>query len=250
MMPELFGRLVQQPNTPWVTGAATLAETPQDVLTQAAGGVLFVEELATLSRGAQRGLAFAAERAARQKVRIISFTAEDPELLVAERGFDADLLARLSGVVMRLPMLREFAEDIPEIASLMLSQLVEARVCPPRRLSTAALNALRQAPWQRNLESLAQVVRSAALTSLEEEIGPKDVERVLGPEAPDAVAPGISLDQPLREAREAFERAYLEHHLAREQGSIARVADKSGLERTHLYRKLKQLGIGLVRRDE
>jgi DNA-binding NtrC family response regulator len=132
----------------------------------------------------------------------------------------------------------------------MLSQLVEGRVCPPRRLSTAALNTLRQAPWQRNLESLAQVVRSAALTSLEEEIGPKDVERVLGPEAPDAVAPGISLDQPLREAREAFERAYLEHHLAREQGSIARVADKSGLERTHLYRKLKQLGIGLVRRDE
>jgi DNA-binding NtrC family response regulator len=250
MMPELFGRLVQQPNTPWVTGTAALAETPQDVLTQAAGGVLFVEELATLSRGAQRGLAFAAERAARQKVRIISFSAEDPELLVAERGFDADLLARLSGVVMRLPMLREFAEDIPEIASLMLSQLVEGRVCPPRRLSTAALNTLRQAPWQRNLESLAQVVRSAALTSLEEEIGPKDVERVLGPEAPDAVAPGISLDQPLREAREAFERAYLEHHLAREQGSIARVADKSGLERTHLYRKLKQLGIGLARKDE
>lgn len=58
----------------------------------------------------------------------------------------------------------------------------------------------------------------------------------------------LSLDQPLREARDAFERIYFEHHLAREGGSMTRVADKTGLERTHLYRKLKQLGIELTRR--
>ena len=55
----------------------------------------------------------------------------------------------------------------------------------------------------------------------------------------------LALDLPLREARDAFERAYFEHHLAREQGSMTRVAEKTGLERTHLYRKLKQLGIDL-----
>ena len=53
------------------------------------------------------------------------------------------------------------------------------------------------------------------------------------------------LDVPLREAREAFERAYFEHHLHREHGSMTRVAERTGLERTHLYRKLKQLGIDL-----
>ena len=53
----------------------------------------------------------------------------------------------------------------------------------------------------------------------------------------------ISLDQPLREARDAFERVYFEYHLARENNSMTRVSDKTGLERTHLYRKLKQLGI-------
>jgi len=58
----------------------------------------------------------------------------------------------------------------------------------------------------------------------------------------------LSLDQPLREARDAFERIYFEHHLSREGGSMTRVADKTGLERTHLYRKLKQLGIELTRR--
>ena len=55
----------------------------------------------------------------------------------------------------------------------------------------------------------------------------------------------ISLDIPLRDARDAFERAYFEYHLARENGSMTRVAEKTGLERTHLYRKLKQLGVDL-----
>ncbi len=53
----------------------------------------------------------------------------------------------------------------------------------------------------------------------------------------------LSFDMPLREARDAFERVYFEHHLAREGGSMTRVAEKTGLERTHLYRKLKQLGV-------
>jgi DNA-binding NtrC family response regulator len=57
----------------------------------------------------------------------------------------------------------------------------------------------------------------------------------------------LPLDAPLRDARDAFERAYFEHHLLREQGSMTRVAERTGLERTHLYRKLKQLGIDLSR---
>jgi DNA-binding NtrC family response regulator len=59
----------------------------------------------------------------------------------------------------------------------------------------------------------------------------------------------ISLDQPLREARDEFERVYFEYHLARENNSMTRVSDKTGLERTHLYRKLKQLGIEARKRS-
>jgi len=58
---------------------------------------------------------------------------------------------------------------------------------------------------------------------------------------------GVALDQPLRDARDEFERVYFEFHLARENFSMTRVADRAGLERTHLYRKLKQLGIELAR---
>jgi len=60
-------------------------------------------------------------------------------------------------------------------------------------------------------------------------------------------AVGVNLDQPLREARDAFERVYFEYHLIRENFSMTRVADRAGLERTHLYRKLKQLGVELGR---
>ena len=57
----------------------------------------------------------------------------------------------------------------------------------------------------------------------------------------------FELDRPLREARDAFEKSYFEFHLAKENGSMTRVAEKTGLERTHLYRKLKQLGVDLSR---
>lgn len=68
---------------------------------------------------------------------------------------------------------------------------------------------------------------------------------VMAPSLPSSDTPlfGLSFDLPLREARDAFERAYFEHHLIREGGSMTRVAERTGLERTHLYRKLKQLGV-------
>ena len=94
------------------------------------------------------------------------------------------------------------------------------------------------------------MVRSLATAGQEGEIGAEDVRRALESCAsPVAVNAELSFDQPLREARDAFERAYFEQHLAAEGGSIARVAEKSGLERTHLYRKLKALGIPTGKKD-
>jgi DNA-binding NtrC family response regulator len=72
---------------------------------------------------------------------------------------------------------------------------------------------------------------------------PPVVPLSLGPQAEQS----FDLDRPLREARDAFEKSYFEFHLAQENGSMTRVAEKTGLERTHLYRKLKQLGVDLSR---
>jgi DNA-binding NtrC family response regulator len=71
--------------------------------------------------------------------------------------------------------------------------------------------------------------------------------QLVAPGAPGAPEARFDLDRPLREARDAFEKSYFEFHLAREGGSMTRVAEKTGLERTHLYRKLKQLGVDLSR---
>ena len=95
-------------------------------------------------------------------------------------------------------------------------------------------------------------MRTLALTTSGEEIGVNDVGQALPSfGVPPASRTGdLALDLPLREARDAFERVYFEHHIAKEGGNMSRVADSVGLERTHLYRKLKQLGIKLVRRTE
>jgi len=250
VMPELYARYLQQPNMPWIDAAHALNEGSQDFLQQAAGGVLFVGELAVLSKNQQKHLAFLAARVEKMSVRLVSFTAEEPKHLVESLGFDAALMQALAGIVIALPALREHPEDIPDIATLMLAQLVETRFCPPRNFSTGALNVLRYFSWPGNLEDLAAAVRTLALTSLEEEIGAGDAERVVPQFARRVAEAGLSLDLPLREAREAFERSYFEHHLAQANGSIARVAESSGLERTHLYRKLKALGIFAGRKED
>ena len=250
VMPDLYARYLHQPNTPWVNATHALIDGSQDILQQATGGVLFIEELSALSKNQQKHLAFLVPRAEKARIRLVSFTAEEPKRLVEQREFDATLMQALSGIVIALPALRDHPEDIPDIASLMLAQLVETRFCPPRNFSTGALNLLRNFSWPGNLEDLAAGVRTLALTSLEEEIGTRDVERVLPQFARQPTGADVQLDLPLREAREAFERTYFEHHLAQANGSIVRLAERSGLERTHLYRKLKSLGIPTGRKDE
>lgn len=250
VMPELYARHLQQPGMPFVVAGAALAEGPQELLNQAAGGILFIEELATLSKPQQKGAVFVAQRSEKQKVRLVSFTCEDNTRLLEERGFDGTLLAQLSQLTLMLPSLREHAEDVPDLATMLLTQLVEARVCSPRSFSVAALNLLRNHAWPRNIDELQQAVRSAAMAALDEEISTQDVQLVLPPANPlmENGVVGELLEMPLREAREAFEKIYFEHHLSRE-ASMSRLADRSGLERTHLYRKLKSLGIQSKKED-
>jgi DNA-binding NtrC family response regulator len=250
MRPELFARLLAAPSAPFLSGAELLAEPPSELLAKATGGILFFPDLARLARGEQRSLEFLLTRAEKHKVRLVSFSPLDVRSLAEKHDFDPDLGARLSELTLRLPALREFAEDVPDLASLMLAQVVEARACPPRRLSIAALNALRHHVWPGNLTELEGVVKDLALSSLDEEVQLDDVERVLAGRAVPGALPEVLLDRPYREAREAFERVYFEHLLSREHGSMSRVAERSGLERTHLYRKLKALGLPVGRREE
>jgi DNA-binding NtrC family response regulator len=250
MRPELFARLLVPAGAPFIAGTEALAEPPSELLGKAGGGVLFLPDLTRLERAEQRHLEFLLPRADKYKARIVCYSPVDVRALVEKHEFDPDLCVRLAELTLKLPAVREFAEDVPDLASLMLAQLVEARVAPPRRLSIASLNALRHHSWPGNLAELENVVKDLAFTSLGEEIEVHDVERVLAARGAPATMPEVALDRPYREAREAFERIYFENLLTREHGSMSRVAERSGLERTHLYRKLKALGLPVGRREE
>ena len=250
MLPEMFARLLAAPGAPFLAGSELLVDASTELLGRAAGGVLFLPDLSRLTRNEQKNLEFLLARAEKQKARIVSFSPVDLRLLVERQGYDPGVVARLGELTLRLPPLREFAEDVPDLAALMLAHLVEARACPPRRFSIAALNALRHHRWPGNLAELEHAVKNLAITSLEEEVRIEDVERVLAAQGVQVSSPELGLDRPYREAREAFERVYFENLLAQERGSMSRVAEKSGLERTHLYRKLKALGLPVGKREE
>ena len=153
------------------------------------------------------------------------------------------------------PTLFELRDEIPEISAHLLTHLCEAGEIAPRRLSTGALNALRQHFWPGGYGELKSAVKSLALTTIEEEITAEDVNRLLAPNVAleSAALGGLNSDVmalPLREAREVFERLYFEHHLRLEAGNMTRLSEKTGLERTHLYRKLKDLGLRAGRKEE
>jgi two-component system nitrogen regulation response regulator NtrX len=249
VMPELYARALHQPGTAWINAGSFLGKAGTQEAHPATGGVLFIDELGRLSPNQQKHLGFLAGQPERFKLRVVSFSSQGLRRLSESQGLDAGLATRLSEVVLPIPPLRELVDDIPDLAQAFLGRLIESRDCPPRRFSPEALRALCGHDWPGNLEDLAGAVRSLAATALGEEITAAEAAATLREFAGEGPLAELPLDMPLREAREAFERAYFERHLAAEGGSIARVAEKSGLERTHLYRKLKALGIPTGRKD-
>lgn len=254
---EICARSLHVPRTPWLDLSTLTSALTQEMLEKQNGGVLFVPDLAVLGKMQQMNLAFAIERLDRLGLRLIAATGR-PLAVLAEAGWDSKLLARLGEVWIAMPSLAGHGDEIPDIASQLLVNFIERGEVPQRRLASGALNALRSLSWcsqpEQGWAELYALVRNLALTSLEEEISAEDVQRVLAPAVAEAPAASTALnslfDQPLREARDAFETLYFEHHLRAEGGNMTRLAERSGLERTHLYRKLKQLGIALGRRGE
>lgn len=250
----LCARFLRRPNTPWVAPEtnAVLAESPLDLVARARDGMLFLNDVGELTRLEQKGLAMLLGKAEKYNARLVCATSRSLPELVAQGQYDAGLFEAIAGLTVRVPSLREHREDIPELASLMLSGAVEAGEAPLRQFSTAALNALRNYDWPGNLTQLETVVKSLALTALGEEIGSDEVSRVLTQPLtlPQAEGSPLPLNLPLREARDTFERAYFEHHMRIEGGNMTKVAEKAGLERTHLYRKLKQLGIRFGKKEQ
>ena len=253
---SVCARYVHSANTPWVepNGTQWLAENAFEPLTAAKDGTLFIPEISQLEKREQRGLLQLIGKLEKSNVRLVCGTTTSLAALVAQGQFDQSIFNAISGVTIRVPALHDHQEDIPDIANLLLNQMVENKEIPLRTFSVAALNALRNLPWTGNLPVLTNAIRSLANTALTTEISMADVGRV-APEFNTGRADALPtfdlpLDLPLRQARDAFEQHYFSHHIREAGGNMSRVAERVGLERTHLYRKLKQLGIKPASRHE
>ena len=259
---ELCARFLQREGAPWhhLNELHSLTTAPLDILESTRDGVLYIPEVATLNKAEQKGLLLLVTKSDKYNVRVVCSTSENLPKLQAEGMFDHDLLQLLSAVSLRVPALDEHKEDIPDLAVAIANLQFETADIQYREFDIAALNGLRNADWPGNLAQLDAVVRNLIQTSLGEKITLDDVSRVLHQfddteavlaaedESKDQVNNVASkhltnLDQPLREARDDFERLYFAYHLKDVANNMSKLAEIAGLERTHLYRKLKQLGI-------
>lgn len=257
---EICARYLTPSNAPFISPLSNddIASSPADLIQRAAGGTLFIREIAYLEAKAQAGLAYIIARLEKNKIRLIC--ASSVRLQEVASRFPAESWHILSQLVITLPVLREHREDIPLLAERYLLQQVVNNRLGPRRLTQAALNVLSRHDWPGNVDQLNNLMRSIALTSKDGDIDAPPIMRILAQFSNEDdpvyetdlhetnLLPQFNFDLPLREARDQFEKFYLERHIELANGNMSRVAEKIGLERTHLYRKLKQLGIHMPKK--
>jgi DNA-binding NtrC family response regulator len=231
------------------------------LLEQAAHGTLFTNGLEDLPPAAQRLLLAAVEsnsflrKGGRVQVRFDARLISSAQPGFETRGaepFRVDLLSNLNLLTLRIPPLRDYSEDVPELLRYYVDRLVDEERLVFRRFGVAAQNRLRNYPWPGNIRELKNLVHRLLIQGGQEEIRLDEIEREITALAPDnePLVKQDLLSMPLREAREHFERAYLTQQLQLCNGKVGQLAKRVGMERTHLYRKLRSLGVDFRQTEE
>ncbi|MEZ6024497.1 MAG: sigma-54 dependent transcriptional regulator [Hyphomonadaceae bacterium] len=228
------------------------------VFEQAHGGTLFLDEVGDMPPETQsKILRVLVEQRFRRlggsadvqvNVRVVSSTSRDLRGDIESSRFREDLFHRLNVVPLRAPALSERREDIPELAGYFVGRLAGMSGVPARQIGEDALAALQAADWPGNVRQLRNVIERILILAPGDPSTPVNVD-ALPPEAwpsagfskHDGLQEVIGL--PLRDARERFEREYLNVQITRFGGNISRTAAFIGMERSALHRKLKSLGV-------
>jgi DNA-binding NtrC family response regulator len=241
-------------------GAEDAGGVQHGLFEQANGGTLFLDEVADLDPELQLRLSSVIER--RELIRcgghepvpldarVVAATSHDLAALVASGRFREELYYQLKIVPLGVPPLRDRGDDIPELLRYHADWFANRDQLPYRNFPVAVQNRLRHYAWPGNLRELRNLVQRLLVLGSASEVTLDEVEAALGSvagaasaAAPVGIGGGIDFSLPLREAREQFERAYLLHQLDAAGGSVGKLAKAVGMERTHLYRKLKDLDI-------
>ena len=241
--------LLKKVNKPWVviSGPQEYETKGEQLVEMSRDGVIFFRDIGTLEKPQQLDLLARWENLKEAGVRVVASSTTRLGGLVSKDQFEIRLYELMSETIVNVPPLKDRIDDVIEISKSVLFEKY-----PAKSFSVAALNTLRSYDWPANLSQLSAAVLSSAQFSVGEEIGGSDLTPVLENAAREInlEASSWDFDKDYRSAREMFDKQYLEYHLAKEGGNMSRVANQAGIERTHLYRKLKQLGIKTSRKNE
>jgi DNA-binding NtrC family response regulator len=225
------------------------------LLDQAQGGTLFIKGLEDASPLLQKMLLAAIESRSYVRVgaqcsavfnaRLVACSQPAFAARAGQDGFRADLYIRLNTITLHVPALRERSEDVPELLRHYAERVADEERLSLRRFGVSAQNRLRNYPWPGNVQELRNLVRRLLILGGAEEIRLDELERELSAQVAEdePLVKHDLLALPLREAREHFERAYLQQQLVLCNGKVGQLAKRVGMERTHLYRKLRMLGV-------
>ncbi|HEY8617966.1 sigma-54 dependent transcriptional regulator [Phenylobacterium sp.] len=227
------------------------------VFERAHSGTLYLDEVADMPKETQsRILRVLVEQRFRRvggdndvqvDVRVVSSTSRDLREEIAAGRFREDLFHRLNVVPVNVPGLSERREDIPELVEYFIQRICEATGMPRRTLADDALATLQVRAWPGNLRQLRNNVERMLILAAGSPAEPITAD-MLPAEAtvndqPSSLGAERIIALPLREAREVFEREYLNAQMLRFSGNISRTAAFIGMERSALHRKLKSLGL-------
>ena len=223
-------------------------------------GTLFLDEIGDMSLKTQAKVLRALEEQAfervggketlRVDVRVLAASNQDLRDLIGQGRFREDLFYRLNVIPIEVPPLRRRREDIAALVQHFIGIFSAENGKRPKSISVEALAYFLSYDWPGNVRELRNMVERLVIMAPRDVIGPEDLPPPLRPkDAPrEAREAGTGAEEAqrertLKEAREAFERAFILAELRAHEGSVTRTAEKLGIERSHLYRKLKAYGI-------
>jgi len=233
------------------TGGLKIHDTSLDIEQQAPlTANLYIEEICDLSPDQQLELLEAIRtNRVESRFRFIVASRFNYDALKENPLVDQAVVRMWSSAIL-IPSLEEHIEDIPELLEYYVNWYSDHEQLPYRHFNVAAQNLLRNHRWSGDIAQLKQFVKSILTNSESEQIELQEIEQTLRQVIATSEAKvgnrmqiTVDMDLDLREAREVFEREYLSRHLALSGNNMAELARRVGQERTHLYRKLKSLGL-------
>jgi len=214
---------------------------------QAQGGLLYMSDPLELQSATLDALAANQGSTDLNTPRLVFGLTPESLRQVDRREQHQKLFHQIGPVTLEIPPLRERSEDVPELLTYFLNRLAQAEMLEYRPFTVAAQNRLRYYSWPGNLREMKSLVRNLLLGGNRDDIDVTEVEHALASTAytPNGREFSRYFNVPLREARDVFEREYLLFHLREQAWNVGEVAHASGMERTHLYRKIRSLGIDI-----